>query len=86
MKKEALERGDLTAQIIGAGIEVHLRLGPVFESGYENAVIMELGCGLRYQFTRDDEESRKPGMKKEALERGDFTERIIGVAIEVTGV
>ena len=30
--------------------------------------------------------SWKPGMKKEALEHGDFTERIIGVAIEVTGV
>lgn len=39
----ALEREELTGQIIGAAIEVHRQLGPGFlESIYENALALEL--------------------------------------------
>ncbi|MFQ5734563.1 MAG: GxxExxY protein [Planctomycetaceae bacterium] len=44
----ALEHEDLTAEIIGAAIEVHKTLGPGFlESIYENALVIEpRKCGL----------------------------------------
>ena len=47
----ALAHEDLTERIIGAGIEVHRRLGPGFiESIYERALIIELAkCGLDAQ-------------------------------------
>ena len=39
----SLEFGDLTEVIIGAGIDVHRKLGPGFlESVYENALVVEL--------------------------------------------
>jgi GxxExxY protein len=39
----SLEFGELTEVIIGAGIEVHRKLGPGFlESVYENALVIEL--------------------------------------------
>ena len=39
----SLEFGDLTEVIIGAGIDVHRKLGPGFlESVYENALVAEL--------------------------------------------